>query len=105
MIIGPLLMKSVNEYDLSEQLKFQTNELNCSIISGSHVLSKVKKNHSRMKLFVKKYDKYSGYVAYIKKNPNLIYLTDITQGKNSKWFKVTNSRISRGMFIKNQKGR
>lgn len=43
MIIGPLLMKSVNEYDLSEQLKFQTNELNCSIISGSHVLSKVKK--------------------------------------------------------------
>lgn len=69
MIIGPLLMKSVNEYDLSEQLKFQTNELNCSIISGSHVLSKVKKNHSRMKLFVKKYDKYSGYVhvAYIKK--------------------------------------
>lgn len=58
-----------------------------------------------MKLFVKKYDKYSVYVAYIKKNPNLIYLTDITQGKNSKWFKVTNSRISRGMFIKNQKGR
>lgn len=44
MIIGPLLMKSVNEYDLSEQLKFQTNELNCSIISGSHVLSKVKIN-------------------------------------------------------------
>lgn len=83
MIIGPLLMKSVNEYDLSEQLKFQTNELNCSIISGSHVLSKVKKTHSRMKLFVKKYDKYSVYVAYIKKNPNLIhvYLTDITQGK------------------------
>lgn len=58
-----------------------------------------------MKLFVKKYDKYSVYVAYIKKNPNLIYLTDITQGKNSKWFKVTNSRISRGMFIKNQKER
>lgn len=58
-----------------------------------------------MKLFVKKYDKYSVYVAYIKKKPNLIYLTDITQGKNSKWFKVTNSRISRGMFIKNQKGR
>lgn len=105
MIIGPLLMKSVNEYDLSEQLKFQTNELNCSIISGSHVLSKVKKTHSRMKLFVKKYDKYSVYVAYIKKKPNLIYLTDITQGKNSKWFKVTNSRISRGMFIKNQKER
>lgn len=44
MIIGPLLMKVVNEYDLSEQLKFQTNELNCSIISGSHVLSKVKIN-------------------------------------------------------------
>lgn len=44
MIIGPLLMKSVNEYDLSEQLKFQNNELNCSIISGSHVLSKVKIN-------------------------------------------------------------
>lgn len=43
MIIGPLLMKVVNEYDLSEQLKFQNNELNCSIISGSHVLSKVKK--------------------------------------------------------------
>lgn len=44
MIIGPLLMKSVNDYDLSKQLKFQTNELNSSTISGSHVLSKVKIN-------------------------------------------------------------
>lgn len=57
-----------------------------------------------MNLFIKKIDKYSVYVAYITKT-NLIYLNDITQGKKSKWFEVTNSRISRGMFIQNQKGR
>lgn len=57
-----------------------------------------------MNLFIKKIDKYSVYVAYITKT-NLIYLTDITQGKKSKWFEVKNSRISRGMFIQNQKGR
>lgn len=43
MIIGPLLMKSCKWVWFEQQLKFQTNELNCSIISGSHVLSKVKK--------------------------------------------------------------
>lgn len=77
--------------------------MNCSTISGSHVLSKVNKrlvlgwNCSLIKWLI--------HLVNITKT-NLKYLTHITQGKKkSKWFKVTNSRISRGMFIKNQKGR
>lgn len=101
MIIGPFLMKSVNDYNFNKLLKFQTYEL-FNYFRFTCIIKSKQKTRSQMKLFVNKNDEY----IQLTTKTNLKYLTHITQGKKkSKWFKVTNSRISRGMFIKNQKGR
>lgn len=57
MIIGPFLMKSVNDYNFNELLKFQTYEL-FNYFRFTCIIKSKQKTHSQMKLFVNKNDEY-----------------------------------------------
>lgn len=53
MIIGPFLMKSVNDYNFNELFKFQTYEL-FNYFGFTGIIKSKRKTRSRVKLFVNK---------------------------------------------------